>query len=112
MNTYRLALIGFGNVGRALVQAIHDHSSTYEKTFGLKLIVTAVSDALKGTVYHAEGLHLPSLLESTNSLKGIAATTAHPSHSSACRCDGCNECYYLHDRFSWSDDSHRCGCRT
>jgi homoserine dehydrogenase len=74
MNTYRLALIGFGNVGRALVQAIHEHSSTYKKNFGLKLIVTAVSDALKGTVYHAEGLHLPSLLESTNSLKGIAGS--------------------------------------
>jgi homoserine dehydrogenase len=74
MNTYRLALIGFANVGRALVQAVHDHSTTYEKQFGVKLIITAVSDALKGTVYHAEGLHLTSLLESTNSLKGIAGS--------------------------------------
>jgi homoserine dehydrogenase len=62
METYRLALIGFGNVGQGFAQILHEHGSEYERQFGLRLQLVAVSDLLKGSLYNPQGLDPSELL--------------------------------------------------
>jgi len=67
MRTIRLALIGFGNVGQGFAQILNEHGAAYEKEFGLKLQIVAVSDMLKGSLYNPAGLDPAALLESIRS---------------------------------------------
>jgi homoserine dehydrogenase len=62
METYRLALIGFGNVGQGLAQILRDRGARLEELFGLRLQIVAVSDLLKGSLYHPDGLDAAALL--------------------------------------------------
>ncbi len=62
MKTYRLALIGFGNVGQGFAQILRDYGSKYEKEFGARYMITAVSDMQKGSLYDPEGLNPIDLL--------------------------------------------------
>jgi homoserine dehydrogenase len=76
MKTYRLALIGFGNVGQGFTQILRDFCTQYEKQFGARFIITAVSDLQKGSLYNPEGLNPAELLkavESGGSLETISA---------------------------------------
>src|SRR4030042_3010330 len=61
MQTLRLALIGFGNVGQGLAQILYDKGNTYADKFGLKFIIVAVTDLIYGSAYDPEGLDLPTL---------------------------------------------------
>jgi homoserine dehydrogenase len=63
MRNTRLALIGFGNVGQGFAQILSEHGADYEKEFGLKLQIVAVSDMLKGSLYNPAGLDPAALLE-------------------------------------------------
>ncbi len=63
MQTVRLALIGFGNVGQGLVQILHDQGKSYEEKFGLRFIVVAITDLISGSAYDPEGLDLAGLLK-------------------------------------------------
>jgi homoserine dehydrogenase len=62
MQTVRLALIGFGNVGQGLVQILANKGDQYAEDFGLRFIIVAVSDLVYGSAYDPEGLDLPALL--------------------------------------------------
>jgi homoserine dehydrogenase len=62
MQTYRLALIGFGNVGQGLVSILHEHGIEYAQRFGANFQVVAVSDIQKGAVYNPDGLYLAELM--------------------------------------------------
>ena len=62
METYRLALIGFGNVGQGLAQILRDRGAVLEEQFGLRLQIVAVSDLLKGSLYDPAGLDAAALL--------------------------------------------------
>ena len=62
METYRLALIGFGNVGQGLAQILRDRGAALEEQFGLRLQIVAVSDLLKGSLYDPAGLDAAALL--------------------------------------------------
>lgn len=76
MKTYRLALIGFGNVGQGFAQILRDFGSQYEKNFGARFVITAVSDMQKGSLYDPEGLNTVDLLnavEKSGSLQAINA---------------------------------------
>ena len=64
MQTYRLALIGFGNVGQGFAQIIKERSELLTRQFGAYLQIVAVCDMLKGSVYDPSGLDPASLLDS------------------------------------------------
>lgn len=76
MDTYRLAIIGFGNVGQGLAQIIHERGEALAARFGLRLQIVAVCDLLKGSLYDPAGIDAGQLLASINDtgdLRGIAA---------------------------------------
>ena len=56
MRSYRLALIGFGNVGQGFAQILRDRGPELARQFEIDLKIVAVSDLLKGSVYDPEGL--------------------------------------------------------
>jgi len=66
MHTYRLALIGFGNVGQGFAQILRDFGAQYEKQFGARFVITAVSDLVKGSLYNPDGLDPAALLAAVN----------------------------------------------
>ena len=69
MQTYRLAIIGFGNVGQGFAQILRDQGEELAQQFGVRLQIVAVSDLLKGSVHDPKGIDPAALLDS------IAATT-------------------------------------
>jgi homoserine dehydrogenase len=62
MQTYRLALIGFGNVGQGLVQILKVQGEHLAQQFGACFQIVAVCDVLKGSVYDPSGLDPKVLL--------------------------------------------------
>ncbi len=56
MRTYRLALIGFGNVGQGLAKILADRAHLYADCFGAHFEIVAVCDLLKGSIYDPDGL--------------------------------------------------------
>jgi homoserine dehydrogenase len=64
MKTYRLALIGFGNVGQGLATILSERGAWLKAHAGLALTIVAVSDLLKGSLYDPNGLDPKALLES------------------------------------------------
>ena len=76
MNTYRLAMIGFGNVGQGFAQILRDRGEDLARLYGLNLQIVAVSDLLKGSLYDPDGLDPAVLLEAvqqTGSLESVPA---------------------------------------
>jgi homoserine dehydrogenase len=73
---YRLALIGFGNVGQGFAEILRDRHRTLLEKFGLNFTVVGVSDALKGSVHDPAGLDPADLLSAVRlagNLGGIDA---------------------------------------
>ena len=50
MRTYRLALIGFGNVGQGFAQILHSYGAELARQFGAQFQLVAINDLLKGAV--------------------------------------------------------------
>ncbi len=73
--TVRLGLIGFGNVGQGLAQIIKESHADYLATYGLDFKITAVADALKGSLYDPQGLDAALLLEKTANGGGFKGMT-------------------------------------
>ena len=76
MQTVRLALVGFGNVGQGLAQILDERSSDYAERYGVSFRIVAVSDLLKGTVYHPDGFDPGALLNEmreSGTLKNLPA---------------------------------------
>lgn len=63
MQTVRLAIIGFGNVGQGLTQILNERAGAYAEKFGLRFIIVAVNDLVRGCAYHPEGLDGSALLQ-------------------------------------------------
>ena len=61
MKTYRLALIGFGNVGQGLAQILRDRGQELGQRYGATFQIVAVCDILQGSLYDPAGLD-PALL--------------------------------------------------
>ena len=73
MQRYRLALIGFGNVGQGFASILRDHGDDLARRFGAQFQIVAVCDLLKGSVYDSIGLDPAALLEAvllTGTLRG------------------------------------------
>lgn len=62
MKIYRLALIGFGNVGQGFAEILVEKSGELAQRDGLQLSIVAVSDLLKGSLYDPQGLDPADLL--------------------------------------------------
>ena len=60
---YKLALIGFGNVGQGLAKILSDKHSFLKAKFGVDIRIVAVCDLYKGSVADAKGLDPAVLLE-------------------------------------------------
>ncbi|TFB14159.1 homoserine dehydrogenase [Filobacillus milosensis] len=58
-----IAFIGFGGVGQALADILHERKELLKQEYGLDTNVVAVSDVMKGAVYDPKGLDIPHLLE-------------------------------------------------
>jgi homoserine dehydrogenase len=80
MQTIRLALIGFGNVGQGLAQILDDKSDTYADKFGLKFIVVAVTDLILGSAYDPEGLDLSILLKVASEHGNLSQLPSQENH--------------------------------
>lgn len=61
--SYRLALIGFGNVGQGLARILQQQGADLTQRYGAHFQIVAVSDLLKGSVYDPNGLDIVGLLE-------------------------------------------------
>lgn len=62
MNTYDLALIGFGGVNRALAEIIVDRGDDLARDLGFSLRVVAITDLRLGSLMQADGVDLAAAL--------------------------------------------------
>jgi homoserine dehydrogenase len=70
----RLAMTGFGNVGRSVAQLLADHRDEYEARYGVRLLLTGVADR-RGAVASPAGLDEPELLRSKEEQGSVSAAT-------------------------------------
>ncbi len=76
MHAYRLALIGFGNVGQGFAQILRDEGADLAQQYGARFQIVAVSDLLKGSVHDPKGIDPAALLDAvaaTGKLDRISA---------------------------------------
>jgi homoserine dehydrogenase len=76
MRTYRLALIGFGNVGQGFAQILHEQGTWLLEMFGVRFEIVAVCTNSRGSLYDPGGLNIETLLDAMqahNTLTGIRA---------------------------------------
>lgn len=62
----KIAFIGFGGVGQALAKLFLRNVEQLKKQYGIEPVVVAVTDVMKGSIYHPEGLNTNKLLEVVN----------------------------------------------
>jgi homoserine dehydrogenase len=60
---YKLAIIGFGNVGQGLTQILRDKRTELAKQFGADFSIVAVCDLLKGSICDPKGIDPAVLLD-------------------------------------------------
>jgi homoserine dehydrogenase len=76
---YKLALIGFGNVGQGFAQILRDKRASLAQQFGADFTIVAVCDLLKGSVCDPNGLD-PATLLNTVTATGSLETVSAPHH--------------------------------
>jgi len=77
MRTFRLALIGFGNVAQGFAQILRDRGDWLANHFGLRLSIVAVNDMQLGSLYAPDKLDpqaLLSAIETVGHLNDLPAT--------------------------------------
>ncbi|MFZ5822208.1 MAG: homoserine dehydrogenase [Chloroflexota bacterium] len=63
MKDVHLMFIGFGNVGQGTLQIIRDEKKFLAERYGIRFSVVAVNDMRLGSLYDANGLPIPDLLD-------------------------------------------------
>ena len=76
MHIYKLAIIGFGNVGQGFVQILRDQQDELARRFDLEYKIVAVSDLLKGSIYNPDGLSPAALLETVQASRSLETLEA------------------------------------
>lgn len=76
MREYRLALIGFGNVGQGLATILRDLNSALAQHYGAHYTIVAVNTASHGSLYDPDGLDPAQLVDAAGA--GRLATLAAP----------------------------------
>lgn len=59
---HKIALLGFGVVGQGLAEILESRGDALAKSIGFEAKVVAISDKMKGSLYHPEGLDLSQAL--------------------------------------------------
>lgn len=81
MQTVRLALIGFGNVGQGLVQILYQKADAYAEKFGFRFSIVAITDLFYGSAYDPQGLDLSALLNIPHQhMETSPCTSPHGNH--------------------------------
>ncbi|WP_283152778.1 homoserine dehydrogenase [Guptibacillus hwajinpoensis] len=75
---HRIAFIGFGGVGQGLADIIQNQGNELVEKEGLELKVVAISDMMKGSLYHPEGLDLKLVKETLNSTGSLQSYPNEP----------------------------------
>ena len=63
MNDFKVAMLGFGNVGRALASILLEKDADVRKRYGRSILVTAITTNSRGTLYDPTGLDLKRALK-------------------------------------------------
>lgn len=71
MKEVALAFIGFGNVAQGLTQILLQNEEEHAKKYGIRFLITAITDPLKGTAFDPDGLSPASLLEAAQKPGGL-----------------------------------------
>lgn len=67
MENIKLCIIGFGNAARAFCRILIDKSDEIERTYGCKVMVTAVAGRTKGNLMDSKGIEIRKMLEAVKS---------------------------------------------
>jgi homoserine dehydrogenase len=70
--TCKIALVGCGNVGTALLEVLYEKKTELFEKYGLDYRVTMISDLMKGTAVDPNGLDLGLVLENLHSKNSLA----------------------------------------
>jgi homoserine dehydrogenase len=76
MKKYKLAIIGFGNVGQGLTKIISEKNELLSDRFGIELSIVAVCDLYKGSIANANGLDPEVLLSDLKEYGDLKSTAA------------------------------------
>lgn len=76
MRTYKIVMIGFGNVGQGFAQILRDQADELASRFGLQAQIVAVCDLLKGSIYRPEGFSPTELLDTVQAGKNLETLPA------------------------------------
>ena len=58
MNDLKIAMLGFGNAGRAFARLLTEKQDEIVKTYGRRVIVTAISTRSRGTIINGSGIDI------------------------------------------------------
>lgn len=73
----KVAFIGFGGVGQALAELFIEQQEGLKESYGLDPVVVAVSDVMKGSIYHPEGLDMKQVLDVVRDTGNVENYPAH-----------------------------------
>lgn len=76
MKTYRLALIGFGNVGQGFVQILREKADFLRDTYDVQFEIVAVSTRSRGTIYAPNGIGLDDLWQTVENKTALTNINA------------------------------------
>ncbi len=79
MRTYRLALIGFGNVGQGLATILRDYGRQLADQHGAEFRIVAINTGQHGSIYHPDGFD-PGMLLSVYQQAGRLDPVPAPYH--------------------------------
>ncbi|WP_078408797.1 homoserine dehydrogenase [Priestia abyssalis] len=72
---HKLAFIGFGVVGQGLAEILRDKKEALKQDEGFESEIVAISDLMKGSIYHPNGLDIDTVL---NVLKETGSLENYP----------------------------------
>ncbi len=82
MNVIRVALVGFGNVGQALVKLLERKQEQVRSEFGFSTLVTGIATAKHGMAINADGVDVEQALFLSQNGQDLSALSTAPVPSS------------------------------
>jgi homoserine dehydrogenase len=76
MQSYKLAIIGFGNVGQGFAQILRDEGANLARQHGVEFKIVAICDLIQGSLYNPQGLSPAILLETIQAGKNLETLEA------------------------------------
>lgn len=78
MSHYRLALLGFGNVGRALARLLQRKETELKENYDITFSVTGIATGRHGSAINPKGLNLEKALALVESGQSLSLITQYP----------------------------------